>query len=414
MSVLSGLQKANPTAEGSGRPSNWWNLQGSRGSEMEQKVEHVVYLLLAAAVVLSLISSGLVLSKVMGSREAAKLAEEAAKPANIDVITITTSFCKDCFDISTTVDALKKENVKINSDKTIDALSSEAKQLIADYKINKLPTIIVTGEVGRQSVKSFFGAGWQTNDKSAVYTGQLPPYTDAAGTVKGIVEVTQIVDRSCEKCGDMSTVIDFFKQSGVKFSSEKIFDYESNDGKELIKKFGVDRLPAMIISKDILEYPDVKAVWPQLGAEEKEGMFALHTTSPPYRDIAAGNIVGLTDVVYLSDKSCAACYNVTVNRRILENFGMALDSESNLDVSDAAGKVLIQKYAITKVPVILVSPEGKEYARFVSAWQQVGDVADDSWYIMRNPNVLGTYKDLTTGQVVAPQPAQAANSGDGQ
>ncbi|HLD09461.1 MAG TPA: hypothetical protein VJB68_05390, partial [Methylophilaceae bacterium] len=166
---------------------------------MEQKVEHVLYLLLAAAVVLSLISSGIVVNKALAGREAAKLAEEAAMPTNIDVVTITASSCKDCFDIKTILENLKKENVKITSEKNIDASSTEAKQLITNYKINKLPTTIVTGEVSRQSVKSFFGAGWQTNEKSAVYTGQLPPYTDAAGIVKGMVEVTQIVDRSCEK-----------------------------------------------------------------------------------------------------------------------------------------------------------------------------------------------------------------------
>ncbi len=375
-----------------------------------EKVEHVLYLLLAAAVVLSLISSGIVLTKMFEARGDAKLAEEAAKPANVDIMTITVSSCIDCFDINAIADALKKANVKVNSEKTIDFSSAEAKKLITDYKITKLPTIVVTGEVGRPSVKNFFDAGWQTAEKSAVYVGQTPLYADAAGNVKGRVSVTQIVDRTCEKCSDMSNVLNFFKQAGVKFLSEKIFDYDSNEGRELIKKFGVDRLPAMVISKDILDYPNVKEAWPQLGAEEKEGMFALHTQGPPYRDLELNKIVGLVNVVYLSDKTCATCYNVTRNRNILVgNFGMALESETNVDVSDESGKVFVGKYSITKVPIILVSPEGKEYSQFVSAWQQVGDVADDGWHIMRNPNVLGTYKDLTTGQAVAPTPPAQAN-----
>ncbi len=370
---------------------------------MEYKIEHVLYLLLAAAVVLSLINSGLVLNKIFAGREAAKQAEEAAKPANIDVTIITASSCADCFDINTVVENLKKANVKINSEKTIDASSAEAKQFITNYKITKLPTIVVTGEVGRQSVKSFFGTGWQTAEKSAVYSGQTPPYTDAADNIKGLVSVTQIVDRTCEKCGDLSNTISFFKQSGVKFSSEKVFDYDSNDGRELAKKFGVDRLPAMIISKDILEYPSVAEVWPQLDAEEKEGMFALHAQSPPYRDLEQNKIIGLVKVVYLSDKTCTTCYNITKNKNILEgNFGMAVDSETNVDISDESGKMFVNKYKITKVPIILVSPEGKDYVRFISAWRQVGDVAEDDWYIMRNPSVLGIYKDLSTGEVVNP------------
>ncbi len=370
---------------------------------VEQKVEHVLYLLLAAAVALSLVSSGIVANKLLDARDAAKQAEEAAKPANIDLITITASSCGDCFDISAVVETLKKANVKINSEKTVDASSAEAKQLVTNYKITKLPTIIVTGEVSRQSVKGFFGAGWQATDKSAVYSGQTPPYTDAAGNIKGLVSVTQIVDRSCEKCGELSNVIDFFKKSGVKFSSEKKYDYDSNDGRELIKKFGVDRLPAMILSKDVLDYPAVAEVWPQLGAAEKYGMFALHATAPPYRDVAQNKIVGLVRVTYLSDKTCAACYDVMTNRNILtNNFGLAIESESVIDISDESGKTLVSKYSITKVPVVLISPEAREYARFTSVWSQVGDVAVDSWYIMRNPNVLGTYKDLSTGQIVNP------------
>ncbi len=370
---------------------------------MEQKVEHVLYLLLAAAVVLSLINSGLVLNKMFIGREAAKLAEETAKPANINIVTITASSCADCFDITAVVENLKKANVKINSEKIIDASSAEVKQLVADYKITKLPTIVVTGEVSRQSVKNFFDAGWQTAEKSAVYSGQTPPYLDTAGNIKGLVSVTQIVDRTCEKCDDLSNVVSFFGQAGVKFSNEKIFDYDSNNGRELTKKFAVDRLPALIISKDILEYPSVAEVWPQLGAEEKEGMFALHAQGPPYRDLEQNKIIGLVKVIYLSDKTCTTCYNVTRNKNVLEgNFGMAIDSETSVDISDASGKAFISKYSITKVPIILVSPEGKDYAQFISAWQQVGDVAEDDWYIMRNPNVLGSYKDLSTGQVVNP------------
>ncbi|MBI4095838.1 MAG: hypothetical protein HY438_03195 [DPANN group archaeon] len=375
---------------------------------MEKHIENVLYVFIIITVILSIASSGILVNKALASREAAKLAEEAAKPANIDVVAITTSSCADCFDINTIISSLKKANVKISSEKTFDLSSEDAKKLIADYKITKLPTIIVTGEVGRPSVKSFFGAGWQTSNKSAVYSGQTPPYTDALGNVKGRVSVTQIVDRTCKQCGDLSNVINFFKQSGVKFSSEKILDYDSSEGRELTNTFGVDRLPAMIVSKDILEYQSVAEVWGQLGAKEKEGMFALHTASPPYRNVTTGDIIGLTDVIYLSDKSCTTCYDVKTNKQILENFGIALDSESDIDVSDTAGKTLIQKYSITKVPVILVSPDGKEYARFVSAWRQVGGVADDGWHVMRKPEVLGTYRDLATGQAVAPaQPAQA-------
>jgi plastocyanin len=78
-----------------------------------------------------------------------------------------------------------------------------------------------------------------------------------------------------------------------------------------------------------------------------------------------------------------------VNRQILENFGLVLDSEETMDISSAEGQAMVDKYEIPRVPTILISPEGSEYSAFVSAWEQVGSIEDDGWFVMRNPEILG-------------------------
>ena len=55
----------------------------------------------------------------------------------------------------------------------------------------------------------------------------------------------------------------------------------------------------------------------------------------------------------------------------------------------------MQKYNITKVPLVAFSPEAQEYALLVGAWEQVGSIEPDGWMIMRNPEILGEVKDLS-------------------
>ncbi|MBI4170968.1 MAG: hypothetical protein HY514_04685 [Candidatus Aenigmarchaeota archaeon] len=370
----------------------------------------VLYIFVALAIVLSVANFSLIATRSEKVQEVVKLTEQQNQPAKLELTKIAASSCRDCFDIDAVVENLKKSNVNVTSEKTVDFSSSEAKQLIAQYNIEKLPTVIVLGEVNKSTVTQLWNQNWNVEMKdgtqvSSVYSAVAPPYVDAAsGDVKGLVALTHILDESCPTCADLTQVINFFKQNGVKFLSEKTINYDSPEAKELISKFGVQKVPALVISKDVLEYPAVAQAWPQLNATEKQGFYALHTTVPPYRDLATDKIEGLVKVTYLNDSTCANCYDVQVNGQILErNFGLVIANETTIDISSDSGKALLKQYSITKVPIMLASPDAKLYAVFAQVWPQVGDVASDGWFVMRKPEVLGIYKDLSTGQVVSPQ-----------
>ena len=92
-----------------------------------------------------------------------------------------------------------------------------------------------------------------------------------------------------------------------------------------------------------------------------------------------------------------------VNKQIIARFGIATDKEFSYDVGSDEGKDLVDKYKITKVPIIILSPETKVYDSFTQVWDQVGTIENDGWYVMRTPSVLGTYKDLTTNKIIQPQ-----------
>ena len=155
----------------------------------------------------------------------------------------------------------------------------------------------------------------------------------------------------------------------------------------------------MLISNEVNYYEDVKQQMQQL-AEEKQGFYALHAVSPPYRDLEQGKIVGIVNIILLTDSSCAGCYDVKINEQILARLGVFVKESVSYDLSSKEGKALVSKYKIEKAPIILLSPEASAYPVFVQAWQSVGSTEDDGWYVMRKPENLGTYKDLKTNEIV--------------
>lgn len=368
----------------------------------------LIIILIASFVILSSVNAFIISN--MGKHITSKisLAKEQSRPAEIQLTAITLSDCKECFDINSAVQDVKKQNVNVTSQDTLDYKSPGAKELIALYNIEKLPTLIIKGETNKTEQLTLYwnhiGEQRGTNYETVLYTNiNLPYYGIIEEKVLGRVSLTYLVDSSCIKCVSLTGVVNAFKQDGVKFVEEKTVEYKSVEGADLVKRFGVREIPALIISKDILGYDSIKQIWTQLNTTEKEGFYALHSTIPPYVDVATDKVVGLVTLIILNDKSCNVCYDPLVNKQILARFGVATEKELSYDISSDEGKNLIIKYNITKVPIIILSPETNVYSGFTEIWPQVGTIEKDGWYVMRSPEILGTYKDLSTNQIVQPQ-----------
>lgn len=369
---------------------------------------NIIIALLSLFVVFSLINTTLISNLSGKIIEKIALTKEQSRPAKIEVTTITFSECKECYDVKTALEDLKKQNINITKEETFDYNSDKGKELVEFYRIQRLPTLIIRGETNKtdqlQRYWDHVGEQRGTNYETVLYTNIVPPYYDMfEGRILGRVSITNLIDSTCDKCVSLTGIVDAFKQAGVKVVEEKTVEYKSEEGKRLVSKFGVREIPALIISKDILDYNSIQQVWNQLNTTEKEGFFALHSAVPPYIDVSTDKVVGLVTLIMLNDKTCNVCYDVLINKQILAQFGVVTNKEFSYDISSDEGKDLIKKYNITKVPIIILDPETKVYTTFTQVWPQVGTVESDGWYVMRSPVALGTYKDLTTNQIVQPQ-----------
>ncbi len=335
---------------------------------------------------------------------------EVVRPAELKLLKIVASSCKQCFEINDIVAEIKQNNVKILNEKTVEFNSEEGRNLIIKYNIQKIPTIVITGELDKSSELQQYWSEKGTytdNNETVLITNIEPPYFDLnKKKVVGLVSVVSIVDSECKECSSMNDVLSAFRASNVEITSAKSVEYDSEEGKELISKYNIRRIPTLVISAEIKEYENIASVLPRLNATEVDGNYALHTNTVPYLDLNTKKVVGLATLTLLSDSSCTECYNVSLHKSIIPNFGVVVTKEFSYDVSSSDGKKIVNKYNITKIPTIILSSESKEYPNFVQVWDSVGTREPDGSFVFRRTEVMGIYKDLSSNEIVRPSEQQ--------
>lgn len=334
-------------------------------------------------------------------KENTKIKNEESKPAKVELALLKNSKCSDCHDISAAVGYIKNLNVNITAERTLEFSSKEGKELISKYKIEKIPTMIITGEIDKFSVQGFV-----KRENVLVIADSLPPYTNAVtGAIEGRVTAYYLKEPECAKCNDLKALAAQIKSAGVKLYEEKIISIKSDEGRQMIQKYSIGFAPALILSKSAGEYAIINQAWAQIGSKESDGSYVLRQANPPFINLTSGELKGVVNITYLSDKGCAGCYNVSLHKSILtspQSFAVTLGKEENYDISGDKGKELIAKYNITMVPTIILSNEISAYPSN-NVLKQFFAVHKDGSYVFTKVSSTGTYKDLSTGQVVEAQ-----------
>ena len=365
------------------------------------KMEDILIGTLVVLGIVLLISNLMALSLGNDLKKATEEYNEKARPGKISLTVIKNSKCAECSDIAPAVEAIRQSKVNVTDENTVEFNSKEAKELISKYQLKKIPSIVITGEIERVSLE-----GLEKKDNALIYSDVQPPYTNAGtGKTEGAVRLYLIKDSSCAECKDLSALVTQIESTGVKFSEEKTVEASSAEGKELASKYRLSSVPSLILSKDIELYPAIAEAWPQVGSIEQDGAFVLRAPYPPFKNLTTGKVNGVVKMTYLTDLSCADCYDVNNHKSVLSSqgsFGITISSEETVDISSAKGKELVRKYGITLVPTIILSKDVSVYPSS-QGLKQFFKVADDGSYFFTSLSLMGTFKDLSTGEIVKPQ-----------
>lgn len=323
--------------------------------------------------------------------------KEADRPAELSV-SIINADCDECISIKDAVNNIEKLNVNLKRSE-MDFSSKEAKELIKKYNIKKLPVAIFIGETDKTTLLKRKISEITDNIDDVYITNIVKaPFIDSEnGVKKGLINVITLIDSDCSNCFDITGAKNQILSS-VKIKSEKTIDKNSAEGKELISKYNIEKIPTILLDLESKYYDELNSVWGQIGSTESDESKILRQIPAPYFDVEKDKIVGVVKMTVISDESCETCYDAEkAFTQISKNIGVTVSKTLNVDV---ASSELVEKYSLTKVPTVIYEGDLDVYPNFVKAWSQAGDEVNGS-YIFRNVEILKLpYKDLTTGEVV--------------
>ncbi len=220
-------------------------------------------------------------------------------------------------------------------------------------------------------------------------------------------ELILITKSDCQECYNLNSIINSFKSRNVNIKSENTYDLSDPKAQELIEKYNISRIPTFIAVGEINKDQELRSMMERVG-RITDNVFVFVDTPAPYIDIETGEIRGKFDLVYITDDSCSECYSYEVHRSILQRLGLNPSNINAYDISSKEGKDMISKYNIKSVPTIILRGDIGAYQGFDRVWQQVGTIEEDGVYVFRRTEVMGTYKDLNTGEIVEVDTGSAA------
>lgn len=260
----------------------------------------VSFWLLAILLVINLavLLFNLGISSTVNSFLQKKIAEnqEAARPANLEITVIKDSSCGDCFDLTPAIEAVKKENVKVTAEKTLEITDAEALEIINNLKIVKAPVFILQGELEKNdTLKILLQQMGEIKDNTFTFTKTGTPYIlTASGDVRGRMKIVMLADKNCPNCYDVRDHDPILQRFDLNTSNQQILDIGLPEGKEFVGQYKVKLVPTFILFGDLNEFPALLAVWPQVGTAEGDGAYVFREGVKQmgiYKDLGTGKII---------------------------------------------------------------------------------------------------------------------------
>lgn len=260
--------------------------------------------------------------------------------------------------------------------------------------------IIVVGLMGVNAMFLFRADRKVQNEKLAIAEAAKPAE----------LEITVLAAPTCAECVDLNELLTPLKNSEkVHIRKEETVEYTSDRGAALVQKYGVIRVPTLLVTGDTTKLFDVASFVQNLGTQAADGTLVITNVPAPYVEVTSGAVKGKFVATYLTDKNCKECYDPILHRRALAGLAMKPTEEKFFDRTEAEGRRLISQYGITSVPTVVLAGDLAEYPRFAQVWPTVGTVAKDGTHVFsQGQELMGTYHDLKTGKVVKPKIADPA------
>ncbi|MFH0737725.1 MAG: hypothetical protein V1827_03935 [Candidatus Micrarchaeota archaeon] len=211
-----------------------------------------------------------------------------------DAILIDPYGCTECNPSVQFISALESAPANIVFSDIRYLEEDEAQDLIEDYGITNLPTILINDSgLVPYPIYADLSALGEVEDGWFILRSVPPPYLDleANRSVRGMVEAIYLEDGSCPDCLDVSALSSYISVSaGLHISREERVDIASDEGIILAEKYNITMVPSLLYSPDAYHYVGFPEAWiSQDNTIEEDGWFVFRgqpALGMPYRNIS--------------------------------------------------------------------------------------------------------------------------------
>ncbi|MBI2541822.1 hypothetical protein HYV80_03885 [Candidatus Woesearchaeota archaeon] len=193
------------------------------------------------------------------------------------------------------------------------------------------------------------------------------------------IELIIVKNSKCRDCFDISAVMDYVKSANVEAAKESSFEFDSSEGKKLISKYGIGKVPSLIVTGEI-DKINLEML------EQSQDALVFRQAIPPFTDAASGKIEGLVSLSYIKDSKCADCADLALLISQIKAAGIKIVDEKTFEAGSSQGNDLLKRYNLGFVPTIILSKDAESYSIMEQAWFQIGTKENDGSYVMRVPS----------------------------
>jgi len=207
-----------------------------------------------------------------------------------------------------------------------------------------------------------------------------------------VYSVDVIKINGCDDCFDLNGISSSLNKIGnIIIKNEKELTYNSVEGKKLIEKYNIKKVPALIVlSKNLGKINLDEKIF------RKENKAAIFDKSVPYLEIDTGKVNGIVNLKEIFDSSCTECASPSNIQKQLESLGVKIGNYEKIDYLSIEGQQLIKESNINFLPVTFVSKDIEEYWWVFS---KIKDflTANEKYYFFKEP--IAPYKEISTGKI---------------
>ncbi len=217
----------------------------------------------------------------------------------VKITRILPSKCPSCGNLSSFIDGLKSSGISISSDTIL--FDYQALGLISRYNISVLPAAILSPQAQSYDflVSSWHNLGSVETDGSFVLReSSVPGWYVKEKSIRGLVNATLITTSTCANCYAPSYHVQLLGSKrgfGVIFGSVVNIDASSVQGKDVIARYNVTKIPTVILQGDVKAYPSLLEFWSSLGSVESDGSLVFRNFNAipgkSYLDLPSGKIL---------------------------------------------------------------------------------------------------------------------------